>query len=201
MKRILTLLTITMFLVPNSYAINDLYNEDWILQPFHIEGKLCNPNDFLWDDACEDFLFQSIFGPGWRDIKKAIMAFQQAIITKNPKHLKKYLKLRIAVRFVNDPEHIMRINHAHAHSSIYVRKIFTLEEFKRNVLDKLPDYIVQRVGKTQYKDVRLENGSAFVMLAGDKRGVVFLIDHTDQELGNSFYYIPKIDLIELDFKK
>ena len=60
---------------------------------------------------------------------------------------------------------------------------------------------MQRVGKTQYKDVRLENGSAFVMLAGDKRGVVFLIDHTDQELGNSFYYIPKIDLIELDFKK
>lgn len=199
MKRILTLLTITMFLAPNSYAINNLYNEERILQPFHIEGKLCNPNESSWDDACEDFLFQSIFGPGWRDIKKAILAFQQAVVTKNPKYLERYLELPIATRFMNDLEHIMRINHVY--SSIYARKIFTLEEFKKYVLDKLPDYIVERVRKVQYKDVRLENGSAFVMLTGYKRDIVFLIDHTDQGVGNSFYYIPKIDLIELDFKK
>ena len=191
------ILSILLCLANISYAQEDLYGEERILRPFHMGEKLCNPTDSSWDDTCEDFLFQNIFGEEWKDIKKLVLAFQRAVVTKDPKYLKKYLELPMPVAFRHDPEHRERTHSMHAR---YNRKIYSLAEFKKYILDKLPDHLVQRIRDIEYKDVRFENGSAFVMLTGNKKDVIFLIDHVRRIDSGDFHYIPKIDILKLDFK-
>lgn len=194
MKKLLILLGLVFWASSSCARVQEssfLFNDKRTLYAFYIGDKLCDRRENrLWDDACQDFVFEDVFGKEWRQIKKMLFAFQKAVAERDPKYLKKYLTKPLEVYFDygfrNEEE-----------QEAYKATVNDLSELK-NILDKLPKNLIQRIQSKAYKDVYAEGFSGWINV-GDDISASLILDVSSHKYNITSHYIPKIRTISFDF--
>ena len=195
MKKFLILLILLLAASCSHARIREssfLFDDSGTLHAFYIGDKLCDwREEDLWDKTCEDFIFEDIFGKEWRGIKKMLFVFQKAVAEKDSKYLEGYLTHPVEVSFHYEDNGFGRKKDG----KNYTIKVNNLSEFKSEVLDKIPEYLVEQIKNAKYKDIYCPYGENWINPTGEPLGTQFRVaDTLDGD------YIPKIDRIIIDFK-
>ena len=195
MKKLLILLGLVFWASSSCARVQEssfLFNDKGALYAFYIGDKLCDRRESgLWDDVCQDFVFDDVFGKEWRQIKKMLFAFQKAVSERDPKYLQKYLTNPLKVSFFYEYERFESI----ADNKNYTVEVNNLSELKSKMLDKLPDYLVEQIKGAKYRDIYCPDGENWINPTGEPLGSQFRVVNSSRD-----HYIPKIDRINIDFK-
>ena len=177
-----------------------LYNDSgWVL-PFTIDGVLCDRDQKIWGEKCQDALIRNVYGSIWPEIKRVALDFQKAVTTGDYRYLKGKTvipgeKLAAFIKVGHEEyDHYRSII-----DELYINDERALEDV---FLKKVPEEVRKIVQNTKYEDMKLDwwvGGSIY--FGDDQCSMKF--DLVCHDIGGDRVcdYIPKITLIWLDLEK
>ncbi|MEY3196986.1 MAG: hypothetical protein RLZZ59_354 [Pseudomonadota bacterium] len=181
--------------------VGEFMDRKGVLLPFNVGHVHCDRFNKIWSEQCQDALAQNIYGANWREVKKVILAFQQAVIHRDYRYIKGmtvipqekvYVLVFLPDKNVKYSFDVPSENHS-IKKLYYSNKLF----FKR-----IPERIIERVKKVKYEDIRLEHygprGSAYL---DRKCHISFYYDCVNAEDKRVCQILPKIDVLSLDLTK